>query len=127
MAEDNTIYDGDADDSIDFQEEASNLSGYFTPDTGKTEIEFLDNGTKDTVTYDDDGEKQKKPVVKFKVSVDGEKKTWTVNKAQSPSSLYGQLVKVGADRGGLVGETIHLIRQGTGTDTQYTVEEAADL
>lgn len=114
-------------DEIDFEHEAENLSGYFTPDTGKTEIEFLDNGTKDTVTYENDGEKEQRDVAKFTVAVDGEKKTWTVNVAQSPSSLYGQLMKVGADRGGLVGETIHLIRQGTGTDTQYTVEEAADL
>lgn len=115
-------------DEIDFEEEAQNLSGYFTPDTGKTEIEFLDNGTKDTVTYENDtGENEERDVAKFTVSVDGEKKTWTVNVAQSPSSLYGQLMKVGADRGGLVGETITLIRQGTGTDTQYTVEEAADL
>ena len=114
-------------DGIDFENEAENLSGYFTPDTGKTEIEFLDNGTKDTLTYENDGEKEQREVAKFTVAVDGEKKTWTVNVAQSPSSLYGQLMKVGADRGGLVGETIHLIRQGTGTDTQYTVEEAADL
>lgn len=115
-------------DSIDFEEEAQNLSGYFTPDTGKTEIEFLDNGVKDTVTYENDnGDDETRDVAKFTVSVDGERKTWTVNVAQSPSSLYGQLMKVGADRGGLVGETITLIRQGTGTDTQYTVDEAADL
>lgn len=115
-------------DEIDFEEEAQNLSGYFTPDTGKTDIDFLDNGVKDTVTYEnDDGDEETRDVAKFTVSVDGEKKTWTVNVAQSPSSLYGQLMKVGADRGGLVGETITLIRQGTGTDTQYTVDEAADL
>ena len=121
-----TIKEADADE-IDFQTEADNLSGYFTPDTGKTEIQFLDNGTKDTVTYEDDGEKETRDVARFTISVDGEKKTWTVNVANSPSSLYGQLMKVGAARGGLVGETIHLIRQGTGTDTQYTIEEAADL
>lgn len=66
-------------------------------------------------------------VAVFRVEVDGEEMRWSITKGQSDSSLWGQLVKVAQDRGGLEGETINLIRTGTGTDTTYTVEEAADL
>jgi hypothetical protein len=124
-SEEDVIFEGDA--GIDYEQEFEELGGseFFTPSEGTNEIKFVSEGTADTVTYDED--EGPRDVVRYDVVVDGEEFVWSVNKASSPSSLWGQLVKVARSKGGLEGEEITLIRNGTGTDTQYTVTEAADL
>ena len=52
---------------------------------------------------------------------------WGVTKGLTESSLFGQLILIGANKGKLTDETITLFVKGTGTDTQYTVEEALAL
>lgn len=116
---------GEEDPENFWSNEAEKLgqSDWFNPDTGSTEITFLNEGKNETRTY----EGEKRPVRVFNVEVEGKELKWSVTRGRSESSLYGQLVKVGADSNGLTDVTITLIRQGTGTDTQYTVQEAADL
>lgn len=112
-------------DDIVFEAEANNLQDnkWFKPDTGTTKLKFLDNGTKEKRTYDG----EEKTVGVFTVKVAGEELQWSVTKGTSETSLWGQLMKLGAARGGLEGEEITLIRSGEGNDTTYTVQEAADL
>lgn len=127
MSDDNVIYDGAEESAIDFDNEAANLqdNDFWTPPTGTSKVTFKDNGRKTEVQYDDDEAPTPKAI--FTIEVDGEEKQWSVTRGTSESSLYGQLVRVGADRGGLVGEELTLIRNGEGKQTQYTVQEAADL
>jgi hypothetical protein len=111
---------------IDYDEQAETLAGdWFNPDPGKHEVKFLDNGNMDTVQYSDDEEPQ--PIGVFTVEVDGKKMKWSVNQAKSSTSLWGQLILYGKENNGLEGETITLVRSGTGTDTNYTVPEAAEI
>jgi hypothetical protein len=119
-SEEDVIFDG-----TDWEKEAENLgtSEWFTPNTGTQTIRFLDDGEKQQREYDD----EVRDVQVFTVKVGGDEMKWSVTRGSTESSLWGQLVKVGADRGGLEGEEITLIRNGTGNDTQYTVQEAADL
>jgi len=116
-----------SDDGLDYQTEAENLvegSQWWNPPEGRSEVTFLNDG-RETTSEMPDGDVVDQVV--FEIDVDGEERLWSVTKAQSKVSLYGQLVQVGAAYEGLEGETIHLIRQGEGSDTTYTVEEAADL
>jgi len=126
-AKDETTEDSDAnsEEEILFDAEAENLtsSAWFNPDPGSHKITFLDNGHKETREY----EGEEREVAVFKVEVEGEELNWSVTVGKSEVSLWGQLVKVGQAKGGLEGETITLIRQGKKQDTNYTVQEAADL
>ena len=130
MTDDNVVYDGSKEESaIDFDEEASNLQDdeFWTPPTGTTKVTFMDNGRKTSVHYDEDDEPTPKAIFKIRVEDEEGEKLWSITRGKSASSLYGQLVRVGKDRGGLVGEELTLIRNGEGKQTQYTVQEAADL
>lgn len=119
-SEEDVIFDG-----TDWEKEADKLgtSEWFTPKTGTQTIRFLDDGEQEQREYDD----EVRDVQVFTVKVGGEEMKWSVTRGSTESSLWGQLVKIGADRGGLEGEEVTLIRNGTGNDTQYTVQEAADL
>lgn len=128
--EEETLYEGEnADQSFDWDEESENLgtSDWFNPDPGTHDVTFLDDGRQDTREYDGEEGKEVREVGIFTVEVDGEEKQWSVTKGSTESSLWGQLVKVAKARDGLKGEEITLIRTGTGSDTTYTVQEAADL
>lgn len=118
--------DEETQEGFDFSNEYENLtsgSQWFNPEPGTHEVKFLDNGKSDTREY----EGETRPVGIFTVEVSGEEKKWSVTKGQSESSLWGQLMKYGKSQGSLKGEEITLIRSGEGTDTTYTVQEAADL
>ncbi len=114
---------------IDWDEEHDNLgSEWFNPDPGTHKVVFLDDGEIDTRTYEDDnGNKEEREVGIFTVDVDGETLKWSVTKGSTESSLWGQLVKYAKHHDGLAGEEITLIRNGEGSDTTYTVQEAAEL
>ena len=117
MTEDN--YEG-----IDFDDEIENLDDgaeWFKPETGKTEITFLSNGEVQTRDYDD-GEQE---VVVFEVEVDGEEMMWSVNKATTKTSLYGQIVQFASEEcgGDLNGQTMTLKKTGSGMNTNYIVVE----
>lgn len=111
---------------IDFDDESENLeetANWFNPSEGTHKVTFLDNGVMEEREYDD-GEVTKVGV--FEVEVEGEEQRWSVNKATTPSSLWGQLMTYGQQNDGLEGEEITLIRKGTGTDTSYIVQEAVE-
>lgn len=111
---------------IDYEEQADTLAAdWFNPDPGKHKVKFLDNGQMQTFEYDEDEEP--KPGAVFTVEVDGKEMKWSVNQAKSSTSLWGQLILYGKENGGLEGEIITLVRSGTGTDTNYTVPEAAEI
>lgn len=124
---DNSDQDDVIFDATDWEKEAEKIgsSEWFKPSTGKQTLKFLNEGKEEERQYDEDEEVKKVQV--FEILVGGEEKKWSVTKGQSESSLWGQLVKFAVDRGGLEGEEITLIRNGTGSDTQYVVDEAADL
>lgn len=114
------------DEGLNFEDEFENLqagSQWFNPEEGTHKVTFLDNGKEEERTYDNETRK----VAVFTVEVEGEELKWSVTKGVSESSLFGQLMKYGAAAQGLKGETITLIRSGQGQDTQYTVQEAADI
>jgi hypothetical protein len=124
--EDDVLYEGDdanEGEEINWNEEADNLHGWFTPPQGTTEVVFMDDGVFETRDY----EGEEREVAVFAVEVDGARQKWSVTKASSPSSLFGQLARFAKAQDGLAGESVTLIRNGKGTDTQYTVQEAADL
>ena len=116
-------------DGRDWEKEANRIgsSDWFKPESGTQKVTFLDEGDDQERKYQDDGETEVREVCVFRVKVGGDELNWSVTKGTTDSSLWGQLVKFARDRGGLVGETVTLIRNGTGSDTQYTVQEAADL
>lgn len=102
-------------------------SEFWTPPKGTSKITFLNNGKKTEYQYDGDDEPT--PQAEFKVDVEGhdEPKKWRIPRGKTAKSRYGQLMLVGKDRGGLVGETLTLIRTGEGKESTYTIQEAADL
>lgn len=123
-SDEKTIYEGDS--AIDFKQEKEKLSEgsqWFNPEPGTHIVKFLSNGRVEDREYE--GEKRKVGI--FEVEVDGEELNWSVTKAKSKSSLWGQIMKIGAAREGLKGEEVTLIRNGTGKETNYTIQEAADL
>lgn len=139
MSEQKSVADSSAEDSEedeevifngrDWDEKADRIgsSDWFTPKTGTQKIRFLDEGDDQEREYEDDGETDVREVCVFRIKCGGDEMKWSVTKGTTDSSLWGQLVKVAQDRGGLEGETVTLIRNGTGSDTQYTVQEAANL
>ena len=139
MSEQKSVGDSSAEDSEedeevifdgrDWNQEADRIgtSDWFKPKAGTQKIKFLDEGDDQEREYQDDGETEVREVCVFSVQVGGDELKWSVTKGTTDSSLWGQLVKVAQDRGGLEGETVTLIRNGTGSDTQYTVQEAANL
>lgn len=121
-------------------ERIEKMSNFFKPQAGTTKILFLDNG----------GEKYKKQMnqkdgtaktieqVDFKVEVLAIPKSDTKTQVKIPltwsltlggkSSLYGQVVSVGATRNGLSGTTITLLAQRAAEtgNLKYTVLEAIE-
>jgi len=174
-SQDDEIYNGDnadkspdnvdEDSSIDYGEEVSNIeemekeresndgdSIFVNLPEGKTELKFLDDGTKTTVNFgtEDNPDLQDKVMYEVEV-VDGNvvhkdednneiqiseddmedyedtELIYSVTEASTKASQWGQIARVGQDRQGLKGESLTFVRTGTGTDTNYTVLEAADL
>jgi hypothetical protein len=114
-------------EGIDFDKEAENLdegAEWFKPETGKTEITFLSNGRQETREGFED-EDEEREVVVFEIEVDGEEKLWSVNKATTTSSLYGQIVQFATQEcdGDLNGQTMTLKKTGSDLNTNYIVVE----
>lgn len=151
MTED-VIFDGD---DFDYSEEADQLSNQSDGGEsdrrlvnlaeGKTTIKFLQEPSHEEWNYGseeepDIAEKMVFPieVVKGSVQVDGstisaedieedEELHYAVTKGKTESSQWGQLVQVGKARDGLAGEEVTIFRNGTGKDTSYLCEDAAEL
>ena len=89
-------------------------------------MQFLDNGNP---TQYRDPQGRVTDQLNFKISVDGEQKLWTMTKAKTVNSLYGQIVLLGNYHGSLEGKEITLLvkfdRQNN--KREYTVQEALPL
>lgn len=155
MTDENTQDDvifGDEEESFNYGDEAENLSNQSDDDgqdrtlinltEGKTEITFVSEPSHEQWNYgtEDEPDIAEKMVYQVEVdgtvTVDGETKDaseiddelyYAVTRGKTESSQWGQLVQVGRDRDGLEGETVTIFRNGTGKDTSYLVQDAAEL
>lgn len=146
----------DSSETINYDEEVEGLSdggssdGYDSQlvslNTGKNKLKIMSEGRKTTFNYGDEDNPDIQEKVVFDVELvegeatyrdDGTEVTvspghdedlsYAVTLGQTKSSQWGQLARLGKDRDGLEGEEVTIIRNGTGTDTTYTVLEAAEL
>ena len=101
--------------------EAIGSSDFWKPDTGQYKVKFLDNGTPT--------EYEGKPQMEFKVEVNGEGKLWTITKAKTVNSLWGQLVLVARYHGTLENKEITLFVKfdQANNKREYTIQEALPL
>ena len=115
---------------INWVEEKENLGGnWWKPDVGQHTVVFLSNGRKNKKTFTDKqtGEAKDVEQVSFEISVGKEQYAWDVTVGVTTSSLFGQLVLVGAEWKGVRGKSITLLVKGVGQARQYTVLEALPL
>lgn len=115
---------------LDYKNELTtlkDLAQFWKPSAGKHTLVILSD-PRDTQYVNDKGETnhQWQFDIELVATPDGQKgkRVWNIPKSSSPTSLRGQLVKVGAMRGKLIGETINLGVQGVGKEKRYTVFEA---
>ena len=114
---------------MDFKQEREKLTTGFdgkdwwkvTP--GQFKVKFLDDGA----DYQSEFEGEKRDRVRFTIEIAGKEFIWGVTKGQTEGSLFGQLVLVGNNRGGLKGSVIDLLVKGAGKATEYTVVDALAL
>ena len=101
-------------------------SNFWKPETGSHKVHFLDNGNP---TQYKDPQGRVTDQMNFKIKVDGEQKLWTMTKAKTVNSLYGQIVLLGKYHGSLEGKEITLLVKfdHLNNKREYTVEEALPL
>jgi len=149
--EQDVIFDGD---DFDYSQEAENLSNQsddggqdralINLTEGKTTIKFLQEPQREEWNYGSDEEPDVTEKMVFPVEVvtgsvrvgdetksadelEDEELHYAVTKGKTESSQWGQLVQVGNARDGLADEEVTIFRNGTGKDTGYMVQEAAEL
>lgn len=96
---------------------------YWKPEEGEHHIKFLSDGIERNFEW----EGQTILKVDFDVEVEGNKCIWSVTKGRTTSSLYGQIVTIGAHKNTLVGETITLFVKGVKMNRQYFIKEASEI
>lgn len=114
---------------INYKQELATLKDaelYWKPSEGRHKL-TLKSEPRETQYTDKEGKIN--PQWQFDVelleSPDGKgKRIWNIPKSIKPTSLRGQLVKIGDARGKLMDETINIGVQGTKKDKRYTVIEA---
>lgn len=113
----------------DWNKEAEQLgsTNFWKPQTGQHRVKFLDDGT--PATYEDKNSGRITEQLNFRVEIEGEEKDWTVTKARTVNSLYGQIALLGRYHGSLVGKTITLLVKfdQQNNKREYTVQEALEL
>jgi hypothetical protein len=112
----------------DWNKETEQLgsSNFWKPDTGSHKVLFLDNGRPSQYR---DAQGRVTDQVNFKIEVDEDEKIWTVTKAKTVNSLYGQIALLGRYHGSLEGKTITLLVKfdRPNNKREYTVKEALPL
>ena len=112
-----------------WEKEAGDLgtSVFWKPETGVHKVKFLDDGT--PKIYKDKNTGEENEQTNFKALVNGEEKEWTVTKARTVNSLYGQIALIGRYHGSLVGKEITLLVKfdQKNNKREYTVQEALPL
>jgi hypothetical protein len=112
----------------DWNKETEQLgsSNFWKPDTGSHKVLFLDNGRP---SHYRDAQGRVTDQMTFKIQVAGEDKIWTVTKAKTVNSLFGQIVLIGKYHGNLEGKQITLLVKfdKANNKREYTVQEALPL
>lgn len=149
--EQEVIFDGD---DFDYSSEAEQLSdGSGDGDDrqlvnlteGKTTLKFMSEPSREEWNYGSEEEPDIAVKMVFPVQVvegsvkvgdetrsagqidDDEELYYAVTKGKTESSQWGQLVQVGNAEDRLEGEEVTIFRNGTGVDTSYMIQEAAEL
>jgi len=113
---------------MDYKKEKESLqtgeqADWFKPTIGKHDIVFLSEGEPYTIVW----EEKEIDKVKFLVEVKKKQYQWGVTKGKTETSLYGQIILVGANKEKLAGEKIILTVIGESKDRKYVVDEAIPL
>jgi len=88
--------------------------------SGVHDIKFENNGREvDVPVYGREDKKEKKII--FDVTYAGKKWCWFVRKAETTTSLFGQLTKVSQKQNGLQGHTVKIIAAGEKKARSYQV------
>lgn len=100
--------------TINFEKEAKELeqTEFFRPEPGTHQL-IINHAGLQQYTDHDTGEVKTNMVLNVK-SEAGKNYKWRVNKASTLGSLYGQLIEIGKDSGGLDGKTVILKVSTTG-------------
>jgi len=111
---------------MDYNKEVKELEAYqsknwFKPKPGTYKVLILSE-PRPTEYKAEDGKVT--PQIELDIEVNLQHYTWTAPKGLTMASLYGQLMKIGKDRGKLEGQTITLIVKSDGKKNDYTVVEA---
>ncbi len=96
---------------------------------GKHEIKIIEVGNDFSSTYGDKTTQKRRFTVQVVNTEKGLKNpeiNWAVTITDNETSLYGQLINLGARRGKLEGETFVLLAKGEGTARNYTIPELLD-
>ena len=113
----------------DWNKEADLLgsTNFWKPQTGQYSVKFLNDGTPST--YEDKNSGKVTEQLNFKIEIKDELEEWTVTKARTVNSLYGQIALLGRYHGSLVGKTITLLVKfdQQNNKREYTVQEALNL
>ena len=117
--------------TIDWKGEKDGLKqplNWWRPTAGAHKVKILTDGEFYTTEFQDRGEVEK---IRFEIEVDvrgtKEKFVWGVTRGTTSSSLYGQMVLIGASRGSLKDAEITLIVKGEGKNKDYLISEAVPL
>ena len=101
-------------------------SNFWKPETGSHIVLFLDNGRPSQYR---DAQGRVTDQVNFKIKVGGDEKVWTVTKARTVNSLFGQIALIGNYHGTMEGKEITLLVKfdQLNNKREYTVQEALPL
>jgi hypothetical protein len=93
-------------------------TGYWSPEPGQYRVKALSE-IEESEPFEDDSDQ--KPRKKLKISVLGKEQIWTFPFGKKESSIYGQLVNLGAHKGKVLGEEFTIVVVGKDQDRRYTI------
>lgn len=115
---------------MNYETEAANLreSQWLKLEEGNHKLVILaDLSDLKTETKMIRGEQKTLTQSELMVEYQGQRFKWSVTKGISPTSLWGQLVRLGKAWESLVGKEIDVIVKGTGKEKDYTITQALGL
>lgn len=112
--------------SIDYQKELKNLeefSGdFWKPKPGQYKVKSLSEILPaEAVRFGDDPEAELQLRCQIKIEVNGKEFQWNFPHGKTPSSTYGQLVKLGSVRGQLTNQEFTVVVVGEGQLIRFTI------
>lgn len=110
--------------SIDYQAELKVLEehtgDYWKPKAGQYKVVALSE-LMDADPFKSDDGSEPQPRVMLKISVDKKEYAWNFPKGKTPASTYGQLVRLGAVKGKISGESFTVVVIGEGQNIRFTI------